>query len=98
LWIFPSEIAQLNERLISTVYNLVLTSGHIVNVEGHKCITLAHGFKEPVAAHDFFGTEAVIDCLKKQPGWNEGRPLYKNLVVTREETTGLINGWVDEIA
>lgn len=96
-WVFPCEIAQLNERLISTVYNLVLANGHIINVEGYRCITLAHGFTEPVAAHEFFGTEAVVEALKKQPGWAEGRPIYKNLVVTRDENTGMINDWVDEI-
>jgi hypothetical protein len=50
-----------------------------------------------VATHEFFGTGAVVEALKKQPGWAEGRPIYKNLVVKRDEDTGMINGWIDEI-
>jgi len=96
-WVFPCNVSPLHDRLISTVYNLVLANGHIVNVEGYRCITLAHGFTEPVAAHSYFGTGAVIDDLSKQPGWAEGRPEYKNLVATRDAATGLINGWIDEV-
>ena len=96
-WVFPSDISQYTDRLISTVYNLVLADGHVVNVEGYLCITLAHGFTEPVAEHSYFGTGAVIDDLEKQPGWAEGRPVFKNLVATRDEATGLINGWIDDV-
>jgi len=97
-WIFPAEVVPFQDRLLSTVYNLVLSNGHIVNVEGYECITLGHGFEDPIAKHPYFGTDAVIKDLMKQPGWFEGRPVFKNLVATHDEKTGLINGWIDEIA
>lgn len=96
-WGFPTDLVPFQDRIISTVYNLVLTSGHVVNVEGYECITLGHGFTEPIAAHPYFGTDAVIKDLMKQPGWAEGRPVFKNLVATHDADTGLINGWIDEI-
>ena len=94
-WVFPGSIALYSERLVSTVYNLVLDKGHIVSVEGVLCCTLGHGFKGPVIEHSFFGTSAVIDCLKGVDGWSVGRPTFKNLTTIRS-TNGTILMWKDE--
>jgi hypothetical protein len=95
-WVFPADLVPLQDRLIDTVYNLVLDSGHVVDVEGYECVTLGHGFQAPVVKHEFFGTEAVINDLKKLPGWSVGRPTFKNLVTMRDDASGLIVGWVDK--
>jgi hypothetical protein len=97
VWCFPASIALYASRLMSTVYNLVLPKGHVVNVDGFECITLGHGFTEPVAAHPFFGTEKVIKDLERVSGWAEGRPTFVNLVATRDAETGMINGWIDDV-
>jgi hypothetical protein len=96
-WIFPADTAGYSDRLMPTVYNLVLDSGHIVLADGWQALTLGHGFTEPVAAHAYFGSQRVIEDLKKQPGWEEGMPRFKNLVATHDSSTGLINGWIDDI-
>jgi hypothetical protein len=94
-WVFPAEIADFRDRILRTVYNLVLDSGHIAIVEGYECVTLAHGFSQPVVSHPYFGTYHVIDDLMKVPGWHEGRPTFTNLVALRDET-GLICAWIDQ--
>lgn len=95
-WVFPADLTPLQDRLIDTVYNLVLDSGHVIDVEGYECVTLGHGFQAPIVKHEFFGTQAVISDLKKLPGWSVGRPTFKNLVTMRDDATGLIVGWVDK--
>ena len=95
-WVFPADLVPLQDRLIDTVYNLVLDSGHIVDVEGYECVTLGHGFQEPGVKHEFFGTQAVINDLKKLRGWSVGRPTFKNLTTAHDPNTGLISGWVDK--
>ena len=97
VWQFPADVVSYTSRLISTVYNFVLDCGHIVDVEGIQCVTLGHGFQEDKVCHAFFGTDAVITDIKCQPGWGIGRPVFKNLVTTRNLSTGMINGWVDVI-
>jgi hypothetical protein len=96
-WKFPADLAGYVDRLISTVYNLVLDSGHIVNADGWEALTLGHGFSEPVAAHEYFGTERVIADLMHQPGWDDGMPKYCNLTTVRDVVTNNIVGWVDDI-
>jgi hypothetical protein len=80
---------------ISTVYNLVLDKGHIIDMEGVFCCTLAHGIRGKVIGHDFFGTTAVLEAMKRQNGFP--CPVYKNLEVRRDPVSGLINDWYDEI-
>jgi hypothetical protein len=80
---------------ISTVYNLVLDKGHIIDMEGVFCCTLAHGIRGKVIGHDFFGTRAVLEAMKRQTGFP--CPVYKNLEVRRDPVSGLINDWYDDI-
>lgn len=95
-WVFPAALAPYTSRPVKTVYNFVLPSIHIVDVEGIECCTLGHGYYGPVIGHPFFGTERVIDCLKALPGWSVGRPEFTNLVAIRDSESGLIVSWEDQ--
>ena len=93
-WVMGADTVGQESYPTGTVYNLVLDKGHIIRTAGGvRACTLAHGFKEPVIEHPFFGTQAVLDCLALCAGWLEGRPVYKNLQVRREN--GVIVEWFD---
>lgn len=94
-WVFPADLYFYSERMIKTVYNLVLERGHIIDVEGILTCTLGHGITGPVIEHPFFGTDRVIEDLKKIKGWSEGRPTFTNLVAVKDPYTGMVNGWRD---
>ena len=66
------------------MYNLVLPSIHIVYAEGFECCTLGHTYTGPVIGHEFFGSERVIDALKRLPTWASGRPTFTNLTAIRD--------------
>lgn len=73
-WRFPN---MLGERILRSstpyVYNFVLSPGHpTIVVNGVPCAALGHGLEQPVVAHQYWGTQAVIDDLKQRPGWEEG--------------------------
>ena len=93
-WVLGSDTVGQESYPTGTVYNLVLDKGHIIRTAGGvRACTLAHGFEEPVIAHPFFGTQAVVEDLKKCDGWSVGRPVYKNLQVRR--SNGVIVEWFD---
>ena len=98
-WRFPIDDYPVLHLPIPTVYNLVLDQGHIVLVEGIECCTLAHGFKGWVIEHPFFGTDRVIEAMSRQPGFNEGRPVYQNMRAVRNSANrpALIKRTTDEI-
>jgi hypothetical protein len=96
-WRFPNQDYPVLNLPIQTVYNLVLEQDHVVLVDGIECCTLAHGFKGPVIEHDFFGTHKVIEAMKRQPGYNEGRPVYQNMKAVRNSATNMIVDWIDQV-
>jgi len=97
-WTFPASLQQFDARPLKTVYNLVLTEGHIIESGDHQFVTLAHGFQEAPLKHDFFGTEAVIKALQSQPGAAKGHPVYQDCVAIKDPESGLIIGWEDKEA
>jgi hypothetical protein len=84
VWNFPANLYMYSERMVQTVYNLVLDKGHIVDVEGILACTLAHGMDGPIIGHPFFGTDKVVFDLMKVPRWGEGRPTFTNLVAVKD--------------
>jgi len=72
-WRFPSQLANATLRTCPAVYNLVLGGNHpSMLVSGVECSVLGHGLKDPVVAHEFFGTSAIIEALRRMPGWQTG--------------------------
>jgi len=68
-WIYPGEIFKLSKMKSKYVYSFVLenrSSGMMI--AGYPCISLAS------FGHDFWGTEKVVEDLKKLDfdGWNNG--------------------------
>ena len=93
-WAVGADTVGQEEYAINVLYNLVLDSGHIIEIGGLKACTLAHGITGPIIGHPFFGTDLVLECLKKCPGWLSGRPKYENLQVRRQN--GVIMEWYDD--
>jgi len=92
-WVYGADTVGQQACPVGTVYNLLLDKGHVINIGGATACTLAHGLKGPVIEHPFFGTQAVVEDLKKCSGWSVGLPVYKNLQVRREN--GVIVEWFD---
>jgi hypothetical protein len=86
-WVFPCSMAPIVRSCIPSWFNLVVQGNKVARVEGVKAITLAHGMTRGVLAHPYFGTDAVVDALKKYPGYAEGyvRPVRPDKVMRNAE-------------
>lgn len=94
-WCFPSSLAgtRLTVQPSSFVFNFLLESQHIVVVNGIECICLGHGIKgDEVATHGYYGTEAVVNDLMKQPGWKEGFVTLDPRRIRRDNLTTKVTG------
>jgi uncharacterized protein YegL len=90
-WVFPADIRASTKTYVDNYYNLVLETGHIVELNTHQVVTLGHGFKtNSVIKHPYFGTQAVIDDLKKHSDWESGILNMDATAIVRSEETGLI--------
>ena len=90
-WQFPANLNQILELPCNAVFNFVLEDGHIMIINGVECVTLGHNFKEDVVSHPFFGTDKVINNLKKFPTWDSGLVTLKSGCMKRNSKTGLVN-------
>ena len=88
-WVFPCEYFKITKKYIDCWYNLVLNNKHEVILNGVKAITLGHNRKEGVLKHPYFGTNKVIDALKKYDSFNSGFISTSNLKAHR--TNNLID-------
>lgn len=92
-WKFPAELGEPVEIALTAYYNLVLESGHTVRIGNYDVCTLGHGFTENyVIRHPYFGTQAVLDDLRRLPGWEEGLVELREGCSRRSNETGLICG------
>jgi hypothetical protein len=80
-WVFPITVA--GATVVphdGAVYNFVLggvdgpdaLDGHEMTIEGVVCVTLGHGLDGPVVAHPYYGTERVVEDLRRMRGWDTG--------------------------
>jgi hypothetical protein len=96
VWKHPADLAPIADYVMPKVYNLVLQKGHIVDISNTLTVTLGHGFNGSVIEHQFFGNkQLILYDLASQPGFAEGRPVYKNLMVKKENSD--IMGWYDAV-
>ena len=90
-WVFPCEHFKVTKKFIDCWYNLVLKKKHEVILNGVKAITLGHNRKDGILKHPYFGTNKVIDALKKYDSYNTGFISTSNLKVHR--TNNFINNY-----
>eukprot|EP01083_Nonionella_stella_P175145 609049_1 len=68
-WIVPYEVVGCMEMYVDQINNFVLKSEHHVIVDNVECITLGHGFEDPVVKHPVWGTEVVSRFLESFPSF-----------------------------
>ena len=72
-WVFPCLwLGKIAMYHMDHFYDFVLDKHHVVEINNMEVITLGHGFQEPVAKHEFYGTEKIIEDLKQVKGWEIG--------------------------
>ena len=76
-WTNPINIKSPKCTYIDYWYNLVLKNGHSVRINGIEAITLGHNQKDKIAFHPYFGTNKVLNALKKYKEYTYGKIIIK---------------------
>lgn len=71
-WFFPCDLAPGTALPCPAVFSFVLSTGHVVTINGVECVTLGHSFTEDVVRHAYFGSPAIVADLSALPGWMAG--------------------------
>jgi hypothetical protein len=89
-WQFPANFQREIVPYTGYIYNLVLESQHNVLINGTVVVTLGHDFIGPNISHNYFGSQKVIDDLKKINGWNTGELDLSSYVYLRDFETNAV--------
>jgi hypothetical protein len=93
-WQFPIDIGVAQDEACEAVYSFVLSRGHVMAINGFQCITFGHGVtNDPVLSHPYFGSQRIIEDLKKMPGWFVGIVEFSHDCMVRDASTGLLQGF-----
>ena len=98
LWQFPTNVQPSAEVDCDWFYDFVLDKHHVVTINGVDVICLGHGLThDPTLIHPFFGTQKVVDELKKdKEGWDKGEVVildYKPFYNKNSKGHGLVDGF-----
>lgn len=96
-WVFPFDVCDDNDIVSDVVYNFILDSGHVLNVNGVQCVTLGHNFIGEVIGHPYFGSQKIVQDFMNTKGWDDGLITYNNAHVIRDHF-GIVSGIVSKIA
>jgi hypothetical protein len=90
-WVFPCEVGNQSNVPCEALYSFVLDNHHVMTINDTECVTLGHDFEDDVRRHPYFGSNLVIEDLKKFSSWNSGlvELVPQNIV---RDANGLICG------
>eukprot|EP00047_Mylnosiga_fluctuans_P018893 m.76241 g.76241 ORF g.76241 m.76241 type:complete len:759 (+) comp7857_c0_seq1:26-2302(+) len=95
-WVFPIDVGQRRDVDTEGMYNFLLEDGTDMVVQGHRCITLAHGIRHStVAQHSYLGTAKVADDIRAMGGWAAGRVVLDGAATIRDPLTNQITRWIE---
>jgi len=89
-WTNPINIKSPKLTYIDYWYNLVLKNGHSVKINGIEAITLGHNQKDKIAFHPYFGTNKVLNALKKYKEFVDGKIVIKKVLNVERDENGRI--------
>ena len=92
-WVFPVNIAPQQNIQLDWIYNIVLESGVSICINNLMMATLGHGLNDPIIAHEYFGTQNIINDLSKMDGWNQGLIILDNPMLFR--SNGIVSQLVN---
>ncbi len=94
-WEFPSSLYQSELKECDSIITLVLDRHHIGIINGIECIMLGHGFTEGILKHPYFGTQMIINDMKKMNGWLSGHIVLHDNWIEMDQQTGLVSRILD---
>ena len=90
-WTNPINIKSPKCTYIDYWYNLVLKNGHSVRINDIEAITLGHNQKDKIAFHPYFGTNKVLNSLKKYKEYTYGKIIIKKTLSIKRDENGRIS-------
>jgi hypothetical protein len=68
VWVPPCTISSISLMDMPVLHNLIVSSGHVLDIDGTLTVSLGHGLTEEGVQHEFFGSKSrILDAIRLQP-------------------------------
>lgn len=71
-WSYPRDLAERKTAACDAIFNLVVDTEHIAIINGVETILLGHSYSQGILHHEYYGSQKVIDDLRRLPGFDAG--------------------------
>lgn len=71
-WVYPRSISEPETIACPHFYNLIVDRVHIAQLNGIEVILLGHNYTHGILKHEYYGSQRVIEDLKKVKGFDDG--------------------------
>ena len=93
-WIHPKSIGPIQNTECNAVYSILLKNRHSsIYINGIESITLAHDLHGEVEEHDFYGSEVIVESMKKLSDWNSKIIEVLPTQFVRDSESGFVIGF-----
>jgi len=89
-WVFPHTLGATVIQECEAVYSFIVQNRCPMIVDGRVFATWGHGLQGPVIGHEYFGTDRVIDDMKRFTTYDLGIVNLTQDMIKREPTSSLI--------
>jgi len=89
-WVFPYTLGATVVQECEAVYSFIVQNRRPMIVAGQVFATWGHGLKGPVIGHDYFGTDRVIEDMKRFSTYDLGIVNLVPNMIKRDPTSQLI--------
>lgn len=72
VWSFPANLYEANEESCDELYAILLDNYFTFNLNGSWVIGIGHNYNVGILAHNYFGTNNIVNDLASQIGWSTG--------------------------
>jgi len=73
IWTYPKNIEKPTMKFMDAIYNLVLSCGHVAEINGISVVTLGHNKHDnKIVSHMYYGTNRIIEDLRRFADFKTG--------------------------
>ena len=94
IWCLPKTVGDTDIVNCDYIYSFLLEENDepIMLINNIECITLAHKLNGDIVSHQYYGTDKIVEDLKKKEGWDEGLVILEKQIFQRDSITNMVTG------
>ena len=92
VWCFPKTVGETRIINCNNIFSFLLEESDtpIMIINSVECVTLAHHIEGEIVGHSYYGTNKIIEDLKRIKGWDKGLVVLKNRIFIRNKDSNLV--------